>query len=370
MSATAEAARVVDSKVGGLEVRTFTVPLEEPESDGTLTWDSTTAVVVTAFAGEHRGLGYSYCDRAVATLIESKLVDLVVGGSAMRPPAAHAAMQHELRNAGRPGIGAMAISAVDIALWDLKARLLGLPLADVLPRFHERVPIYGSGGFTSLSPEQLVAQLEGWIDQEIPRMKIKVGRSPAEDPDRLALTRETIGDDIELFVDANGAFNPKKALKWAGVYASFGVSYLEEPVSSEDREGLRTLRDRGPAGMAIAAGEYEWGLPQIDELAGCVDIVQADVTRCGGITNMLRADGICRARNKRFSAHCAPALSAHVCTAMQTVSHIEYFHDHVRAEAELFDGTLVPDGGYLRPDPEAFGHGLSLKASASTYEED
>lgn len=356
-------------RVDRIETRVFTVPLEQPESDGTLTWDATTAVVVTAFAGEERGLGYTYGDRAVATLIESKLASLVRGAEAMRPPAAHAAMQHVLRNACRPGVGAMAISAVDIALWDLKARLLRLPLADLLPRFHERVPIYGSGGFTSYGPDQLTSQLRGWVDQGIPRVKIKVGRSPEQDADRLRLARRAIGEDVELFVDANGAFTPKQALWWAEVYASFGVSYLEEPVSSEDREGLRTLRDRGPAGMAIAAGEYEWGIPQIAELAGCVDIVQADVTRCGGITNMLRADAICRAANKRFSAHCAPALSAHVCAAMETVEHIEYFHDHVRAEGELFDGTLRPDGGYLHPDPEALGHGLSLKDSASRYEE-
>ena len=357
-------------RVDGIETRVFTVPLEEPESDGTFTWDSTTAVVVTAFAGDRRGLGYAYGDRAVATLIESKLADLTRGAEAMRPPAAHAAMQYKLRNAGRPGVGAMAISAVDIALWDLKARLLGVSLADLLPRFHERVPIYGSGGFTSEDPERLASELGGWVDQGIPRVKIKVGRSPEQDADRLRLARETIGDDVELFVDANGAFTPKQALKWADIYASFGVSYLEEPVSSEDREGLRMLRDRGPAGMAIAAGEYEWGVPQLAELAGCVDIVQADVTRCGGITSMLRADAICRARNKRFSAHCAPALSAHVCTAIETVEHIEYFHDHVRVEGLLFDGTLDPVDGCLRPDPDAPGHGLSLKDSASEYEED
>ena len=231
------------------------------------------------------------------------------------------------------------------------------------------MPIYGSGGFTSYEPAELVAELEGWLEQEIPRVKIKVGRSPDQDLDRLALTRETIGPDVELFVDANGAFTPKQALMWADRYASVGVSYLEEPVSSEDREGLRLLRDRGPAGVAIAAGEYEWGLPQLRELAGCVDIVQADVTRCGGITNMLRADAICRSRNKRFSAHCAPAISTHVCAAIETVEHIEYFHDHVRVERELFDGVRDPERGYLQPDPEAPGHGLSLRDSASDYEE-
>jgi L-alanine-DL-glutamate epimerase-like enolase superfamily enzyme len=255
----------------------------------------------------------------------------------------------------------MAISAVDIALWDLKARLLGVCLADALPRFRPAAPVYGSGGFTSYSEERLREQLRGWVAAELPRVKIKVGRRPDEDPERLAVCRDVIGEEVELMVDANGAFNPKEALQWAGVYADFGVSYLEEPVSSEDRDGLRLLREQGPPGMAIAAGEYGWDLPRLAGLAPCVDILQADVTRVGGITNMLRVDGICKALQRPFSAHCAPAVSAHVCCAMETLEHLEYFHDHVRIERLLFDGTLDPVGGALEPDRSRPGLGLELK---------
>ena len=362
------AGRASGARIDGADVRAFTVPMESSESDGTLTWDETTAVVVTAYAGAERGLGYTYGDRAVAALVESKLIGLIEGGDAMRPAAISAAIQTQLRNAGRPGVGAMAASAVDVALWDLKARLLDLPLADVLPRFHERVPIYGSGGFTNYAPDRLAEQLRGWVEAGIPRVKIKVGRDPDADPERLEVARAAIGDETELFVDANGAFTPKQALLWAERYAEHGVTYFEEPVSSEDRDGLRLVRERGPAGVAIAAGEYEWDLPQLRDLADCVDILQADVTRCGGITNMLRVDGICKARSMAFSAHCAPALSAHVCAAIETCVHIEYFHDHVRVERELFGGTLDPEGGYLRPDAAAPGHGLALKDSARGYE--
>jgi L-alanine-DL-glutamate epimerase-like enolase superfamily enzyme len=355
-------------RIEEVEARVFTVPLERPESDGTLTWDATTAVVVLLRAGGCEGLGYTYGDRSVATLVESTLAAVVAGARADRPAAVNAAMRHELRNAGRPGIGAMATSAVDIAAWDLRARLAGLPLADVLPRFHERVPIYGSGGFTSYSEQELEDELRGWVELGIPRVKIKVGRSPEEDPRRLAIAREAIGHETELFVDANGAFSPKEALRWADTYAEFGVTYFEEPVSSEDRAGMRRVRDRGPAGMAIAAGEYEWGLPQLDELSRCVDVLQADVTRCGGITNLLRFDGLCRARNLPSSAHCAPAISAHACTALETIAHLEYFADHVRVEGLIFDGVLSPDDGHLRPDPAAAGHGLSLSGRAGEYE--
>ncbi len=355
--------------IDGSDVRVFTVPLDPPESDGTMSWDSTTAVVVTVYAGVERGIGYTYGDAAVAALIESKLADLIRGAEANAPAALNAAMQRELRNAGRPGIGAMAISAVDIALWDLKARLWRVPMADLLPRFHRRVPIYGSGGFTSYGPSEFAEQLQGWVDAGIPRVKIKVGRDPDLDPERLSLARRTVGDDVELFVDANGAFTPKEALAWAEVYAEYGVSWFEEPVSSEDREGLRLLRDRGPAGMAIAAGEYEWDLAQLGELADSVDVLQADVTRCGGITNLLRADGICKARNMKLSAHCAPAVSVHACAAVETCVHIEYFHDHVQVERQLFDGTRDPQGGFLAPDAAAPGTGLELSERSRRFEE-
>jgi L-alanine-DL-glutamate epimerase-like enolase superfamily enzyme len=270
-------------------------------------------------------------------------------------------MQERIRNAGRVGVGAMAVSAVDIALWDLRAKLLDVCLADALPRFHSGVPVYGSGGFTSYTRDRLSEQLEAWVDAGLPRVKVKVGREPGEDPSRLELCREVIGDAVELMVDANGAFQPKEALLRARQYEEFGVRYLEEPVSSEDREGLRFVREHGPAGMAVAAGEYEWDLARLGDLAPCVDIVQADVTRVGGITSMLRADGICKARRRRFSAHCAPAVSAHACCAVETLEHLEYFHDHVRIERMLFDGTLDPGGGFLTPDRGRPGLGLELK---------
>lgn len=351
-----------------LEVSAYTVPTDSPESDGTLQWDSTTIIVVEASSGGKRGLGYTYGDLSVGRFIESKLKNVAEGSDAMSPPAVWTAMQAAIRNAGRSGVGAMATSAVDIALWDLKAKLLDMPLVDALPRFHDAVAVYGSGGFTSYSNEQLQEQLGGWAGEGISSVKMKVGREPKRDPERVRVVREAIGEDVELLVDANGAYSRKQALLWAGRFAEDGITYFEEPVSSEDREGLRLLRDRGLGGLAIAAGEYEWTLPQLYDLSGCVDILQADVTRCGGITNFLRVDGICKGRQIPFSAHCAPAVSAHACCAMETLLHLEYFHDHVRLESMLFEGTLSPEGGYLRPDRERPGLGLELKrADAEKY---
>jgi len=347
-----------------VKVWACTIPTDAPESDGTLAWDSTTIVVVEARSGATTGLGYTYGSSACATLIEDKLRDVVVGRAALVPRAAWQAMRRATRNEGAGGTAAMAISAVDIALWDLAARLREIPVCALAGAVHAGVPIYGSGGFCSYSDEQLAGQLAGWVQQGIPRVKMKVARDPQADRHRLAVAREAIGPDTELYVDANGAFDRTQALAWAFVYDGFGVRYLEEPVTSDDLEGLRLLRDRAPAGMAIAAGEYTYTLDDAKRMAGCVGVQQADVTRCGGITGLLRIGALCAAHHVPFSAHCAPAVSAHACTAIETLAHCEYFHDHVRIESMLFDGVPEPDGGELRPDRSRPGLGLELKRAA------
>jgi L-alanine-DL-glutamate epimerase-like enolase superfamily enzyme len=224
------------------------------------------------------------------------------------------------------------------------------------------VPIYGSGGFCSYSLERLGEQLGDWVAEGIPRVKMKLGRDPEADPRRLDAAREAIGDDTELYVDANGAFAPKEALAWAHRYAGeWGVTWFEEPVSSADADGLRLVREQGPPGLDVAAGEYAFVPRDFVNLLGAVDCLQADPTRCGGVTGVLAAAGLAQAHQLDLSAHCAPQVSAHVFCGVPTLRHLEYFHDHVRIERLHFDGTLDPEGGALRPDPDRPGLGIELK---------
>ncbi len=353
-----------------IEVAAFTVPTDQPESDGTLTWDSTTIVVVEAHGGGRTGLGYTYGPPAIGGVVSGTLADVACGTDALAPQQAWSAMRAALRNAGQQGIGALALSAVDVALHDLRARLLELPLWRALGPFRDSVPIYGSGGFTSYSLDRLGEQLAGWAREGLGRVKIKVGRDPDADPRRLEVARDAVGQDVALMVDANGAFAPHEALGWAEVYAGFGVDYLEEPVSSDDLAGLALVRRNSPPGMAIAAGEYAWDAFDADRLlaAEAVDILQADVTRCGGPTALQRIDALARARNRPFSAHCAPAITAHAGCAMESLVHCEYFHDHVRLEKMLFEGVLEPTSGALVPAPDRPGLGLELRrADAERY---
>lgn len=346
-----------------IEVSTYTIPTERPESDGTLAWDSTTLVLVEIAAGGCLGLGYTYADRATAELVKEKLAPLLDGHDALAIPGAWDSMVRAVRNLGSRGIAAMAVSAVDTALWDLKARLLALPLVDLLGSARDSVPVYGSGGFTSYSIEELCEQLSGWALQGIPRVKMKVGRHPEQDAARVAGARAAIGDGVELFVDANGAYDRKQALAFTEVFARCDVTWFEEPVSSDDLEGLRFVRDRGPGGMHIAAGEYGYMPVYFQRMlaAGAVDVLQADVTRCLGITGFMIVAGLCLARSMPLSAHCAPQLHAHLGCALPSVRHLEYFHDHVRIENLLFEGTLQPEDGKLHPDRSRPGLGIELK---------
>jgi L-alanine-DL-glutamate epimerase-like enolase superfamily enzyme len=357
----------VDELVDRLDVSAYTVPTDGPdgeESDGTLTWDSTTMIVVEAHGGGDVGLGYTYGEPAVAALIDAKLAPVVCGESIGSPAMVWHKMSVALRNAGRPGIGAMAMAAVDIALWDLKARLSGASLATTLPAVHDAVPIYGSGGFTNYPHDRLAGQLAGWVEQGIGRVKLKISRNPADDPARLRAVRAAIGDEPELFADSNGALTRKQGSYWARrLHEEWDVRWFEEPVSSDDRAGLRQIRDTSPGGIEITAGEYGFVLRDFADLleAGAVDCLQADVTRCCGITGLLQVAGLAAAHHVDLSAHCAPAISAHAFCAVPGLRHLEYFHDHVRVESLLLDGTLAPDGGHLRPDLSRPGHGLALK---------
>ncbi|WP_435211226.1 enolase C-terminal domain-like protein [Streptomyces sp. bgisy034] len=353
-----------------LDVSVYRIPTDLPGGDATLTWSSTTLVLVEATAAGRTGLGFTYGSPATAPVIEHELAELVVGHDVFDVPAANDRMSRALRNAGRPGIAAGAVSAVDTALWDLKARLLGLPLVRLLGTARDEVAVYGSGGLTAYDDTQLEEQLRGWTEQGIDRVKIKVaeswGRCEARDLHRTALARRVVGDAAELYVDANGGYTRKQAVRMAAAMTDYGVTWLEEPVSSDDLTGLREVRDAVTSD--VAAGEYGYDLPYFARMAtsGAVDCLQADVTRCGGVTVWLRAAALAEGLGLHISAHCAPHLHAHVAAAVPNTRHLEWFHDHVRIEDMLFHGTLDPQGGTVTPGASGEpGHGLALNRAAA-----
>jgi L-alanine-DL-glutamate epimerase-like enolase superfamily enzyme len=344
----------------------YRIPTDKPEADGTLTWDATTLVVVElqAASGE-AGSGFAYATQASALLLKEILAPVIEGANLFDHGAIWQRMVGVVRNAGRAGVAANAISAVDVALWDLRARVDAKPLFRLLPAFRESVPVYGSGGFTSYSCEELCDQMEDWVAAGIPLVKMKVGKdwgsSAFEDVERVGAVRGRLGDGPEVFVDANGAYNVRQAIEQAHRFRDLGVTYFEEPVSSDHLEQLRAVRSQ--SGIDIAAGEYgydPWYFRRMLE-AEAVDILQADVTRCLGITGFLQTGVLAQSFATRFSAHTSPSIHAHAACAVPQISHVEFFHDHARIERMLFDGFIEPRDGRLCPDPSRPGLGLDFK---------
>jgi L-alanine-DL-glutamate epimerase-like enolase superfamily enzyme len=357
--------RTAAPSVDRLEVAAYTIPTDAPEADGTLSWDKTTVVVVHAHAGDTQGLGWTYAAAAAAHVVPELLEAEVCGHPAFDVAAANDRMSKAVRNAGRPGIAATAISAVDVALWDLKAKLLGLPLVEVLGAARSSVPVYGSGGFTTYDDEQTRRQVEGWLERcGASMVKIKIGESWGSRPDRdlhrVKLVRELIGDR-ELFVDANGGYSVGQAVRVGHALDALDVHWFEEPVSSDDLAGLQYVR-RSLA-TDVAAGEYGYDLPYFQRMvtAEAVDCLQVDATRCGGITEFVRAAAVAAGANLDVSGHCAPHLHAAFVAAVPNLRHVEYFHDHARIEEELlFDGPQHPSHGELVPADRP-GHGIELR---------
>lgn len=357
--------------INDLKVSAYTIPTEDgPESDGTIEWNSTTMVLVQIEAGGKYGIGYSYTDISSAFFIDKSLKKIVIGKNAMDIEWILKSMVDSVRNDGNCGVVSMAISAVDNALWDLKSKILGLPLASLLGKVRDDFPIYGSGGFTSYSIEKLQKQLSGWAEKGIKQVKMKIGREPEKDVERVGKAREAIGRHTTLFVDANGAYNAKQALEMALKFSELGVTWFEEPVPASDLKGLHFIRDHVPVSINIAAGEYGYNLPYFEQMidAGSVDVLQADATRCGGISTFLKAGKTCEAHQLPFSSHCAPALHLHAGLALPSFYTAEYFYDHVRIEGMLFDGTSPPVDGALHADLSRPGLGLEFKyADAEKY---
>jgi len=352
-----------ENSIKSVEVSAYTIPTDAPEGDGTFKWNSTTLVLCEIQAEGETGIGYTYGNKATAIVADGLAGKCLIGRPALDIPALYESMLAQVRNDGSRGIAAMAISALDVALWDLKAKLLNCSVSDLLGAATPSVAAYGSGGFTTYDNEQLARQLSGWVADGIQSVKMKIGAEPNADLDRVRVAREAIGPEAELFVDANGAYSARQAIWFAQRFADHSVTWFEEPVSSDHLADLRGIRRRAPGGMEIAAGEYGYDSFHFRRMlqAEAVDVLQLDATRCKGFTGFLEAASIAASFGCPLSAHCAPSLHMHVACAVPGFRHIEYFHDHARIERMLFDGFLAPVAGRLAPDRSCRGLGLIFK---------
>jgi L-alanine-DL-glutamate epimerase-like enolase superfamily enzyme len=350
-------------RIENISTAHYTIPTDRPEADGTLEWDSTTIVLAFINAAGRTGMGYTYAHRSAADLIMDKLAPVLAGRDPLDIPARWHDMRHAARNIGVRGQAAAAIAALDTALWDLKAGILGIPLVHLMGRVRESFPVYGSGGFTTYDRAAIRDQIGNWKKDGITMAKIKIGAAPEDDVRRVEWARQALAPGDRLFVDANGAYTVKQALGFAEKFRTHGVFWFEEPVSSDNLDGLRLLRENGPPAMDIAAGEYGYDLFYFHRMleAGAVDVLQLDATRCEGYSGFIHAASLAMAYGIPVSAHCAPALHMPVACHVPHFLHQEYFYDHTRIENMIFDGVPAVADGRLTAQTDRPGHGLTLR---------
>jgi L-alanine-DL-glutamate epimerase-like enolase superfamily enzyme len=355
--------------IDAVSTATYEFPTPEPEADGTLTWSATTAVTVTLHAGDRTGLGWTYSSPAAASVVEHHLAGVVQGYDAFDIPGGWQAMRRACRNLGTKGLVMQAISAVDMAWWDLKARLLDTSLVRLFGQGRRDVPIYGSGGFTTYNDRQLAEQVDWWHGVGATAMKIKIGQDRGgnvpRDLARVARLRRLAGDGVALMVDANGGYTGAQARRVGAELDALGVIWFEEPVSSDDLTGLGVVRNA--VRCDVAAGEYAADDYDAQALVPVVDCLQLDVTRCGGFTGWLSAAAVAQAHNLDVSGHCAPSLHAQVAAAAPNLRHVEWFVDHARLEPQLVEGAPIVRDGALHVDADRPGHGMSLSARADAH---
>ncbi len=352
-------------RIQKVKTSAYKIPIATPEADGTLKWDHTTLVLVEIEAGGKTGVGYTYSDASAASLIDHTLKKLLANKNVLDIPAITDSLIHHIRNNGTCGIAMMAVSAIDNALWDLKAKIFDVPLFALLGKAKDNMLLYGSGGFTNYTDKELQQQFCNWREKGIRHLKMKIGSDPAKDVERIKAARNAIDEKTEIFVDANGAYTVKQALNLAQQFSQYHVTWFEEPVSSDNLHGLNFIKEHAPFSINIAAGEYGYNLPYFHSMlnAGAVDVLQADATRCGGISGFLKAGYLAEANQIPFSSHCAPSVHLHAALSLSSFFIAEYFFDHVRIEKMLFDGVSPPEDGCLVPDPTRPGMGIEFKHS-------
>jgi L-alanine-DL-glutamate epimerase-like enolase superfamily enzyme len=273
-----------------------------------------------------------------------------------------------VRGFGRKGVAFCAISAVDIALWDLKAKLFGVPLYRLLGPYTDRVPIYGSGGWTSYSEAELVREQTGYVERGIPRVKMKVakdfGHAEAEDVQRLKAVRKAVGDEVEIYVDANNGYYAKQAIGMARHLADYNVKWFEEPVLADDIAGLAAIARA--IDIPVATGEHEYTRYGFKELIaqGGADIVQPDVGRVGGVTEWMKVAHLAHAFNLPVAPHAVQLVHLHLACCTPNLKVVECLGTADETDRLWYTEFPEQRDGYWSPYPDRPGLGLELSPEA------
>jgi L-alanine-DL-glutamate epimerase-like enolase superfamily enzyme len=301
-------------------------------------------------------------------IIESALKPLLLDQDPLWHEKLWDDMFWRVRGYGRKGVAFCAISAVDIALWDLKAKIFGVPLYRLLGPYTDSVPIYGSGGWTSFSDTELVREQMSYVERGIPRVKMKVakdfGRSEAEDIRRVAAVRKAVGDSVEVYVDANNGYYAKQAIRMARHFSDYDIGWFEEPVLADDIAGLAAIAQA--IDIPVATGEHEYTKYGFKELIaqGGADIVQPDVGRVGGVTEWLKVAHLAHSFNLPVAPHAVQLVHLHLACCTPNLKVVEYLGVSEEADRVWYTEFPEPRDGMWSPYPDRPGLGLELNPEA------
>jgi L-alanine-DL-glutamate epimerase-like enolase superfamily enzyme len=301
-------------------------------------------------------------------VIERVLKPLLIGRDPLWIEKIWDDMFWRVRGYGRKGVAFCAISAVDIALWDLKAKLFGVPLYRLLGPYTDRVPIYGSGGWTSYTEAELVREQTSYVERGIPRVKMKVakdfGRSEREDIQRLAAVRKAVGDDVEIYVDANNGYYAKQAIGMARHLSEYDVKWFEEPVLADDISGLAAVARA--IDIPVATGEHEYTRYGFKSLIaeGGADIVQPDVGRVGGVSEWMKVAHLAQAFNLPIAPHAVQLVHLHLACCIPNLKVVEYLGTVEEGDRIWYTEFPQQQDGYWSPYADRPGLGLELSPDA------
>ena len=341
----------------GIPIQDATMPT--PKTDGR------SQLFVHIYTDEgYEGLGMAEATPGTRQVIQDALSRILIGKDPSDIEKLWDQMFWAVRGFGRKGVAFCAISAVDIALWDLKGKILGLPLYKLLGAYTDSVPIYGSGGWTNFTEKELIQEMEGYIESGINRVKMKVGKdygkSEREDINRVEAVRKAVGDDVTIFLDANNGYYKKQAIYMAKEFEQFQVGWLEEPLIPDDIGGMANVSQA--THIPIASGEHEYTKYGFRDLVqrGGADIVQPDIARVGGVTEWMKIAHLCQAFNLPIAPHAMQLPHLHVACAIPNLKAVEYMNTQLEGDRIWYTEFPEQRNGMWSPFKDKPGLGLEL----------
>ncbi|MDR1589071.1 MAG: mandelate racemase/muconate lactonizing enzyme family protein [Oscillospiraceae bacterium] len=336
------------------------------DSSFVLKLEGQTVVRVITESGAE-GYGMTFSD-PVAEYIQKVLKEEVVGKDALACEDIWSAMFTQIRSSGRKGAALLGMSAIDIAIWDIRGKILGQPVYRLLGGTNRMIPAYASVGFLSMPDEEVAEKAVEYTEDGYKTLKIKVGydsgRNIRADFRRVEKVRRAVGDETGVIIDANGVYDAATAIRLAAMLEPLDISLFEEPTHADDIDGLARVRSMTRIPVASGENEYtRYGCRDL-MLARAVDVLQCDVTRAGGFTEMIKIAALAQAFNVKLAPHFWPQFSAHLLSAVPNGLYLEVFPTPKGVPAGgsiIKNQPSVIDGFYELPDKPGFGLEFDLE---------